>query len=414
MNHDILKRVIYDQHEVIRNTIIVNRDIFLETNGNYVIVGPRRAGKSTILYKRVQDLIASGVSWNQIIYINFDDERLVGFSSSDFEDIITVSQEMSGEKHYYFFDEIQNIDNWELFAIRVANQGLKVDITGSNAKMLSKDIEKTLGGRYLTKEVYPYSFKEYLRAIKVKSNPISTKEIAEFNNALEQYFVNGGFPESINFTNKREYLSNIYLKVLYGDIVVRNSIRNENGLKLLISKIAETVKTDVSYTRLTNAVTGIGYKISKDIIINYCGYCEDAFLLFSLENYYSAFVDKKSKLKFYFIDNGILNLFLDDKKSSLIENIVAIQLHKQFKDKLYYVKNDKAEIDFYIPEEKNAIQVAYRLDDSDSDREIESLMNFAKASKEKLKLTLITFDEDKIIEKNGYQINVISLKNFLS
>lgn len=134
MNHQILKKIIYEQHEVIKNSLIVERDVFLEKDANYVLVGLRRAGKSTMLYKRVQDLIKEGVEWNQIIYINFDDERLLEFNVNDFEDILLVAEEMSNKKHYFYFDEIQEIDNWEYFALRIANQGLKVDITGSNAK----------------------------------------------------------------------------------------------------------------------------------------------------------------------------------------------------------------------------------------------------------------------------------------
>lgn len=154
MNHDILKRIIFDQHQVIRDSIIVDRDIVLEKEANYVLVGLRRAGKTTMLYKRVQDLIKDGVEWNQIIYINFDDERLLGFNINDFEDILLVAEELSNKKHYFYFDEIQNIDNWEKFAIRLASQGYKVDITGSNAKMLSKEVESKLGGRYISKEIW--------------------------------------------------------------------------------------------------------------------------------------------------------------------------------------------------------------------------------------------------------------------
>lgn len=102
MNHDILKRIIFDQHEVIRNSKIVDRDIVLEKDANYVLVGLRRAGKTTMLYKRVQDLIKDGVEWNQIIYINFDDERLLGFNINDFEDILLVAEELSNKKHYFF------------------------------------------------------------------------------------------------------------------------------------------------------------------------------------------------------------------------------------------------------------------------------------------------------------------------
>ena len=249
MNHEIIKRVIYDQHQVIKDFHIVDRNIILDENVNYVLVGLRRAGKTTILYKRVQDLIKKGVEWNQIIYINFDDERLIDFRVEDFDDILLTAEEMSTQKHYFYFDEIQNIDGWEKFAIRMANQGYKVDITGSNAKMLSKEVEAKLGGRYISREILPYSFGEYLRALGINVG-YSIKDVGRITATLEQYFIYGGFPASLEYKNKREYISSIYQKILYGDIITHNEIRNENGMKLMIKKIAESLKQDISFTKL--------------------------------------------------------------------------------------------------------------------------------------------------------------------
>ena len=414
MNHEIIKKVIFDQHQVIKDAVIVDRDIVLEKDANYVLVGLRRAGKTTLLYKRVQDLIKEGVSWNQIIYINFDDERLIGFNVNDFDDVLLVAEELSNKKHYFYFDEIQNIDEWEKFAIRISNQGYKVDITGSNAKMLSKEVEAKLGGRYISREILPYSFEEFLRANSVNKDAYSVKDLAQINSLLNDYFVNGGFPESLSFKNKREYVSSIYQKVLYNDIIVHNDVRNENGMKLMIKKIAESVKQDLSYTKIQNIITGIGYKISKDIIIDYCGYCKDAFLLFTIENYYASFLDKNSNPKYYFMDNGILNLFLDDKRSSLLENIVALHLYRKHKESLYYLKGNKVDIDFYISDTNTAAQVAYSINDGDAyNREVNSLFEFANSSDKKCKLLIVTYEEERTINIEGKTIEVISLKKFL-
>ena len=413
MNKETLKKVIYDQHQVIRDTVIVDRDIELEKNANYVLVGLRRAGKTTLLYKRVQDLIKEGVEWNQIIYINFDDERLIDFKLSDFDDILLVAEEMSSKQHYFYFDEIQNIDDWEKFAIRVANQGYKVDITGSNAKMLSKEVAAKLGGRYIMKEILTYSFNEYLRAHNLNYDVYSTKEIAKINNLLEQYFIYGGFPASIDFKNKREYVSSVYQKVLYNDIITHNKVRSENGMKLLIKKISESVMQDISYTKLQKIITGIGYKISKDVIIDYCGYIKDSFLLFTIENYFASFVDKNSNPKYYFRDNGVLNLFIDDKKTSLLENIVAINLYRN-NNEMYYLKGNKVDIDFYLPNNNILIQVAYSLENQDTyEREVSNLINFSSDSKEELKLIIVTYEEKKDIQIEDKKINVITLRDFL-
>ena len=413
MNKDTLKKIIYDQHQVIRDTVIVDRDIELEKNANYVLVGLRRAGKTTLLYKRVQDLIKEGVEWNQIIYINFDDERLVDFKLSDFDDILLVAEEISSKKHYFYFDEIQNIDDWEKFAISVANQGYKVDITGSSAKMLSKEVAAKLGGRYIMKEILTYSFNEYLRAYNLNCDVYSTKEIAQINNLLEQYFIYGGFPASLDFKNKREYVSSVYQKVLYNDIITHNKVRSENGMKLLIKKISESVMQDISYTKLQNIITGIGYKISKDVIIDYCGYIKDSFLLFTIENYFASFVDKSSNPKYYFRDNGVLNLFIDGKKTSLLENITAINLYRN-NNEIYYLKGNKVDVDFYLPNNKTLIQVAYSLENQDTyEREVSNLINYANESKEELKLIIVTYDEKMEIKIGDKTINVITLKDFL-
>ena len=414
MNHETIKRVIFDQHQVIKDTVIVERDVILEKNVNYVLVGLRRAGKTTLLYKRVQDLIKEGVEWNQVVYINFDDERLLGFNVGDFEDVLLVAEELSNKKHYFYFDEIQNVDEWETFAIRMSNQGYKVDITGSNAKMLSKEVEAKLGGRYISKEILPYSFEEFLRASSIDKLGYSIKEIAQINSLLSDYFVNGGFPESLLFKNKREYVSSIYQKVLYNDIIVHNEVRNGNGMKLMIKKIAESVKQDLSYTKIQNIITGIGYKISKDIIIDYCGYCKDAFLLFTIENYYASFLDKNSNPKYYFMDNGILNLFLDDKRSSLLENIVALHLYRNHKESLYYLKGNKADIDLYLSDSNTAIQVTYSINEGDTyNREVNNLVEFAKNSDKDYKLLIVTYEEEKTINVEGKTIEVVPLKRFL-
>ena len=134
MNHDILKEVIFDQHEIIKKTKILPRDYDFDLNANYVLIGLRRAGKSTLLYKIVKDLVDKGIEWNQIIYINFEDERLAEFSLNDFNDLLSVQAELTDKTGYFFLDEIQNIEGWEKFARRMADSKEHTFITGSNGK----------------------------------------------------------------------------------------------------------------------------------------------------------------------------------------------------------------------------------------------------------------------------------------
>ena len=155
VQHDLLKRIILEQHEVIRRTEIVPRLIPLSSDISQVLTGIRRAGKSTLLYSLVKRLVTDGIGWNRIIYINFEDERLTEMTAADLNDILAVQSEMSDQKGYFFFDEIQNIPGWEKFARRMADRHEFVQITGSNAKMLSREMQSTLGGRYL--EIQPKS-----------------------------------------------------------------------------------------------------------------------------------------------------------------------------------------------------------------------------------------------------------------
>ncbi len=417
MDHETLKQIIFEQHDVIKKTKIVERDYSFDRNANYVLIGLRRAGKSTLLYKRVKDLILEGVDWKQIIYINFDDERLLGFKASDFEDILLTAEEITNEKHYFYFDEIQNIDGWESFAIRMANAKEKVDITGSNAKMLSREVSAKLGGRYLTKIIHPYSFKEFLRAKSIdESFSYSVSDRANIANSLQEFYKYGGFPESLSSIDKREYVSNIYEKILLGDIITRNSIRGENGMRILMKKIASTVSQDVSYTNLYNSLKTIGFSLSKDTIIDYCSYATQSFLLFALKNYYASFVDKESNSKFYFSDNGILNLFLSKDDTALFENLVAIALKQRYNEKLYYLKSSKTkiDIDFFIDEENIAIQATYSMENPLTfERGVGQLKKLDETNPGKYKLIVVTMNESKIIPLEHNEIRVVKLHDFL-
>ncbi len=417
MDHETLKQIIFEQHDVIKKTKIVERDYSFDRNANYVLTGLRRAGKSTLLYKRVKDLILEGVDWKQIIYINFDDERLLGFKASDFEDILLTAEEITNEKHYFYFDEIQNIDGWESFAIRMANAKEKVDITGSNAKMLSREVSAKLGGRYLTKIIHPYSFKEFLCAKSIdESSSYSVSDRANITNSLQEFYKYGGFPESLSSIDKREYVSNIYEKILLGDIITRNSIRGENGMRILMKKIASTVSQDVSYTNLYNSLKTIGFSLSKDTIIDYCSYATQSFLLFALKNYYASFVDKESNSKFYFSDNGILNLFLSKDDTALFENLVAIVLKQRYNEKLYYLKSSKTkiDIDFFIDEENIAIQATYSMENPLTfEREVGQLKKLDETNPGKYKLIVVTMNESKIIPLEHNEIRVVKLHDFL-
>ena len=164
IRREILKEVLLDnRNEVVKHQVIP-RSFQFEEFGNYVFVGIRRAGKSFLLYQRIQELLHDGHTWNEMLYVNFEDERLIGMTAADLNLILEVHAEMSTDRPMLFLDEIQNIDGWDKFVRRLADNKYRAYVTGSNAKMLSQDVATTLGGRYITVHVYPYDFKEFLYA----------------------------------------------------------------------------------------------------------------------------------------------------------------------------------------------------------------------------------------------------------
>ena len=419
MNHEVIKQVIYEQHAIIRSAVINERAYTFEPNANYILTGLRRSGKSTLLFSIVQKLIADGADWNQIVYVNFEDERLVEFELADFSDLVEVSSELSDKTPYFFLDEVQNVDGWERFARRMADAKEHVYITGSNSKMLSSEMEARLGGRYLSKVIMPYNFKEYLTARQIPYNDealYTSKGIGRLKKASEELMHDGGFPESLDFIDKRVYVENVYQKVLLGDIALRNDIRKVTGLRILMKKIAETICSEISYSKLYRVVNGIGVKISKDSIISYIEYAKQAYLLFSLENYFAKFTERESTPKYYFEDNGLLNLFLINKDTALLENIVAVALKRSCREAFYYLKSEKTsiDIDFYVQEEATAIQVAYSiLETAAYDREVNNLLKLADSFPEAKRLCIVTLGEEKIIQQHGVKIEVIPLYRFL-
>jgi predicted AAA+ superfamily ATPase len=418
MNKEILKQVIIDNQIEISDYQVIERNFNYEEFGNYVFTGIRRAGKSFMLYQRIQQLLKSGTGWNEMLYINFEDERLTGMKLEDLNLLLEVHLEMYNKKPMFFLDEIQNIDGWEKFARRLADSKHRVYITGSNAKMLSSEIQSTLGGRYIAVHVFPYNFTEFLNANNVKFDNktlLSTKGRAEVAKKFNNYFYFGGFPEGATLTAKRNYLTSVYQKIFLGDIVARHSVENTFALKLMFKKLAESVKTPISHSRLANIVSSAGSKIGTNTVIKYLDYAKDAWLISPIQNIASKLVEKETNPKYYFTDNGMLNLFLLDGNTALLENLVAITLMRKFgREDAVFFYSQSIEVDFYIPETKTAIQVCYNLDNADGtfDREVGALAKISKvlACEE---LLIITYEEEKTVEVNNKTIKVVPVWKWL-
>lgn len=420
MQKEIFKTLIKEGQAEIRDIELYQRPFEFEEEGRYVLVGIRQAGKSYLLYQRAKQFLQTGHDIREIVYINFDDERLYDMKVEDFDLILQAYSTMYNCKPLLFFDEIQNIQGWEHFARRLANQKYRVFITGSNAKMLSRDIATTLGARYFDEKIYPYSFKEYLGAkgIILEDNWEYGKQRNLVQLQFEEYFKWGGFPELLLYQNKRHWLNGLYEKIVLGDVIQRNNIKNEYGLRLAIKRLAENVMQPTAYNRLANMVKSTGASTSTASIIDYVRLIKDACLMFSLDNYASKFTEKETAKKHYFTDNGLLSIFLTDSKSPLLENLVAITLNKKYNHDaemphLYYY-NRNIEVDFYVPEEGLAIQVSYSLEDADTRKRETSALVALHQLHPLRKAVIITYDEEETIEAEGLQIEVIPIWKWLT
>ncbi|MEE8808408.1 MAG: ATP-binding protein [Lactimicrobium sp.] len=420
MNHSIIKQVIIDQLEDIQSFQIIPRDYQFEKNANYILVGLRRGGKSTILYSLAKNLVRDGMDWSQICYLNFEDDRLLGFELKDFNDVIGAANELAnGKTIIYFFDEIQNNEGWEHFARRMADHHHRVYISGSNARMLSNEMESVLGGRYLSKMIMPFSFREVLRFKKIDSSDaaqLSTVKSAQIRVACERYLHVGGLPDAQQMDQPREYIKSVYEKVILGDIGEREKIQNKMALRLMVKKIAEVVMHEISFSSLAGNVKAAGARCTTDTMIEYAGYAENAYLLFRTRNFFSKFSEKEGIPRFYFFDNGFLSLFLVNKDSALLENAVAVMLKRNCAEEIYYLKSSQTgvDIDFYLPESKTAIQVCYSLQDA-QEREVRSFSLALKYSPELIQnMLIVTYEEEDMISLDEkHVIRVLPLWKFL-
>lgn len=396
---ETIRTLIKEGQEALGEVELYDRPYEFEENGRYVLVGVRQAGKSYMLYKRAKQLLASGHRLEEMVYIDFDDERLLGMTATDLDQILQAYGSVYSYKPILFFDEIQNVEGWEHFTRRLANQKYQVFITGSNAKMLSRDIQTTLGGRYIDGKVFPYSFAEYLGAqgVVLSKEWQHGKVRSQVQQAFNKYLMWGGFPELLMYRNKRRWLNDLYEKILLGDVILRNKVKNEMALRLTIKRLADNVMQPTSYNRIANLVKGTGVSTSVASVIDYVRYAKEACILFPLENYASKFVEKETVKKHYFIDNGLLSIFLIGGEAVLLENICAVYLYRKYENGLYFY-NKNIEVDFFVADEAYAVQVSYSISDEETrKREVDGLKKLHTFMPLK-RMVIVTFDEEETIK----------------
>lgn len=414
ISRHLLKEVLLDNQQDIERYSIQARNFNLDSFPTQIFVGVRRCGKSFILFQKICQLLREGHKWNEMLYLDFEDTRLESFTSADFNLILECHAELYGTRPILFLDEIQNVEGWQKFARNLADKKYTVFITGSNAKMLSREIMGELGGRYLPTEVYPLSLQEYLSFSGIPSDEkvlTATDTRAKFMKAYHEYFRWGGLPETVNLPVKRSYLTSVYQKIYLGDIATRNKISNPKLLQLMLKKMAESIMQPISYTRISKILSSVSGKVSVPTISSYVKYAEDAWLILRLRNITSSFTEKETICKYYFIDNGLLSLQLLNADTILLENMVAISLfrkygHDEDNERVFFY-HDNIEVDFYVPEEELAIQVSYSIsDDTTRTREVDALTKFPNKYPCRHRI-ILTYEEEETITDNYGKIEVI-------
>jgi len=372
---EVLQRIILVNQAMIAQKRVIKRNVQLSGTGHIkVLTGIRRCGKTCLLYE-----LAQRFDPRQVLFLDFEDERLLFLNGLESYDIITDAYSMlfPGITPVLFFDEIQNLNNWHLFLKRLYIKGLEIFVTGSNAHMISREIATYLKGISLETTLYPFSFSEFLELKEVTTGAHDQiGRPAEIQRLFREYMEFGGFPEVIRASadDKRLIARNIFNLLFYKDMVTRYG-KEEYLLRLLVSKIAENITKEFSVTSLARKINPV-YRTSVPTVTEYFNLLPEPYLTFNLLPFRSSFVQRESKRKTYFADNAFifLNRIAPDH-SRLFENLIFIELLRNHRELFYYRIQGNGEADFYVPEKGLLIQACYTLDAEDTySREKKSLM----------------------------------------
>ncbi len=385
------------------------------------ITGIRRSGKSSLLYLIYKYLSTRGnVPDENVLFINFEDERFINFTVRDFETLFQSYLEIENPqgKKFFFLDEIQNIKGWERWIARLYEfENVKIFITGSNASLTDSDISTVLTGRNRHIHNYTFSVPEYalLQKVELNSKTLHSESgIVKVNRLMNKYFETGGFPEALK-TNDIEIIDQYFKDIIYRDVVARHKIRNIKEIKELAIYLITNTGNQNSYDKLRKIIGANNTSTIK----NYISFLQEAFLIYALPLFdYSVKKQIYNPNKYYISDIGFYHAVgfrFSEDNGRLLENLVLLDLFRNSKE-VYYWKSKKAyEVDFVVHEKKritHAIQVCYHLSNENQEREIRSLIAAADELKPK-EFLIITMNQNNTINTHNIKITVISYINWI-
>jgi uncharacterized protein len=394
MRH-ILDLLIDDFHERPLPELMPRQQSLAQVAGKAsCVVGMRRAGKTWFCYQQMRQLLAQGLPKERLLYLNFEDERLLPFSAADFHLVLeTYFQKFPAFKHqpcYLFLDEVQRIEGWDMFVRRVLDtEQLSVYVTGSSSKLLSTDIATSLRGRSLTTEIFPFSFREFLRfhqAEPESPHRFGSAARAVLQHQIGAYLTTGGFPEvqGLDAELRRQVLRNYVDVVILRDVVERYSISNVVALRALIRHIMSAPATRFSVNKFYQALRSQGVACTKNDLYAFLEYLTDAFLVYTAPTHArSEHVRRVNPKKVYAIDTGLLGAMAFhtmENRGALLENLVYMHLRRQGMRPEYYITQTGSEVDFVVlPDdggERQLIQVCWDLGQSQTrQREVVALLS---------------------------------------
>jgi predicted AAA+ superfamily ATPase len=375
---DQIKSILIEQFDTFWSTEIgIQRECLdqIEQTANspfaIIISGLRRVGKSTLLAQ-----IAHRLGKEAFYYINFEDDRFIGFQAEDTNDLFEILLELFGERKIFLLDEIQNVPGWEHFVRRFTDNGYKFYITGSNASLLSQELGTRLTGRYIPIELFPLSFKEYLLFKNISIPDFSrmkTMDRVNLNLSLNDYLESGGIPLELKFP-KLHFLETLYNDVIFRDIVSRYQIEAVSSLRELSLFLMSNPASLISFNKLKE-----NHHIkSINSVKTYISYLENSWLIFTLNVYdYSIKRQQIAPKKVYCIDNGLaktVGFHFSPNTGKLLENLVFLQLRRSSKQIFYLNLPSGEEVDFYLPQQRMLVQVSQQIDHEETrQREIRAL-----------------------------------------
>ncbi|MGL4520889.1 MAG: ATP-binding protein [Phocaeicola sp.] len=375
-----------------------------------LITGPRRVGKSTQALLMLQG--------KNFAYLNFDDNSLL--SHWDEDHAMALLDIVYPEFEYLLLDEVQNLDNWDLWVSKLYRNGLNMVITGSNAKLLSSEMATVLTGRYLQIEMYPFSLFEIFEWNKMNLYHIKEEEVIKAKLLLDDYLHNGGYPETVEARNiTHSYLSTLFDSIIWKDVAKRHNVRNINDLNNLAMYLVSNFCNPLSYNDIANDLGLSSVATTK----KFMGYLNEPYLFYYLPRYNNKLkLMKKAPQKVYIIDNGLVSskaFSLSENLGRLLENQVFIELlrrgYNTEKSLFYYRSRNDKESDFVTRQGnriESLIQVCYDMTSLKTEkREVNSLVECADELK-CTNLIIITAEEERMIKVNDYTIKVIPISKW--